>query len=325
MDDLILASLQGQLSAIDAARLDAWRRASPENEAQYQDLARVWRLADHRDPFVADVSQPPSMQALLARSARREAEVPKARGGSRHRWAVLIGTMAAAASIAIAVVRVRGDGDRTNAPYLSTSEFVTDTAETATARLDDGSVVRLAPSSRLRVTPVADQREVWLDGEAFFAVARDETRPFRVRTRAGKVEVLGTRFDVRVEGSGMRLVVTEGRVALSTADRHVEVGAGEVATVASDGTLTIARTPDPTQLLEWMRGFLVFQDTPLRQVAHELEGRFGVRVLLPDSALASRTVTAWFTHQDLDQILAAVCSAVDAHCTLRDGVASIEP
>jgi transmembrane sensor len=193
-----------------------------------------------------------------------------------------------------------------------------------TARLDDGSVVRLAPKSRLRVQPIADRREVWLDGEAFFAIAPDSARPFTIRTRNGAVEVLGTRFDLRVVGSELRLVVTDGRVALTAGAERRVVTAGQMAHL-DRGVPVVQALASPDTLLDWMGGFLAFQNTPLRQVARELEHRFGVRVLLPDSALASRTVTAWFTGHDLDQVLAVICGAVDAHCTLRDGVASIEP
>jgi transmembrane sensor len=326
VDDLILAALQDRLSAAEAARLDVWRRASPANDARFRELARVWRLADRADPLLPS-TPPPTLDALLARRLPSHTLPAGTPGLARRRRALIaaIGTLAAAAALAVVVLRMPDATRRPAVTRLSAAEFVTDAAEMATTRLDDGSVVRLAPMSRLRVTPVEGRREVWLDGEAYFAVARDESRPFRVHTRAGSVEVLGTRFDLRVEASELRLIVTEGAVALTAGGRRVPVGAGEMAVVAADGIPTVAPARDAQALLAWTRGFLVFQDTPLRQAARELETRYGVRVLLPDSALAARTVTAWFTHQELEQVLDALCRAVQAHCTLRDGVASIEP
>jgi transmembrane sensor len=230
----------------------------------------------------------------------------------------------AVAAALLLFVQLRRESPRPS-PAMSSAEFVTDTAEMATARLDDGSVVRLAPSSRLRVSSGTQDRENWLDGHAFFAVAADKSRPFRVRTRAGIVEVLGTRFDLKVEGTELQLVVTEGRVALNAANERHLVVAGETGRVSADGVVTVSRTVDAPELLHWTRNFLVFQDTPLHQVARELEARYGVRVLVPDSALGERTVTAWFTQQNLDQVLQAVCRAVQAHCRQANGMASIEP
>jgi ferric-dicitrate binding protein FerR (iron transport regulator) len=123
-------------------------------------------------------------------------------------------------------------------------------------------------------------------------------------------------------------VVTEGEVALVSGPHRVLVKAGQVARAQEGGVPQVERVRTVAQvdsLLAWNRGFLAFEDTPLHRVADELHRLYGVRVLLPDSALATRTVTAWFTNQDFDQVLSAVCRAVDAHCTSGDGVASIEP
>jgi hypothetical protein len=189
----------------------------------------------------------------------------------------------------------------------------------------DGGVVLIAPPKSAARKATEPLLAVELDGEAFFAVAKDSSRPFAVRTRAGSVEVLGTRFDLRVEGDELRLVVTEGKVALTSGNHRLLVVAGQVAHVRNGGQAVVENAVKVDSLLSWTDGFIVFQNTPLRQVARELERRYDVRVLLPDSTIASRTVTAWFTNQDFRQVLFAICRAVDAHCTLRDSVASIEP
>ena len=243
------------------------------------------------------------------------------------RW--VIPGLAAASGIAatFAFMSLGGIGQSTPEPVVAfgAAEFVTDTLETATARLEDGSVVRLAPRSRLRVSAGTRQREVWLDGEGYFAVAHDSKRPFRVRTRAGNVEVLGTRFDARVEGSELRVVVTEGIVALTSGTRRVLVPAGHVATVGENAVPVVTAVANPEALLQWMDNALIFQNTPMRDVARELEVRYGIRVLLPDTAVASRRVTAWFSQQDAAHVITAVCLVVEAHCTFANGVASIEP
>lgn len=324
MDELILAALQQRISAADAARLDAWRQASPENEQHFREMAVLWSGAARPDPLAKGIDVP-AVRDLMRDRARPLRRHPYHDSHRSHawRWASALGGIAAA--LLISFTFWRATLPEPTAPTLGNSEFVTDTAEMATARLDDGSVVRLAPRSRLRVSHAANARDTWLDGEAYFAVTRDESRPFRVRTRAGMVEVLGTRFDLRVEASNLRLVVTEGLVAVATDGDRREVAAGEIATVDSAGTITIATVERPAELLAWTRGFMVFQDTPLRQVAVEIQERYGIKVLLPDSAIASRTITAWFTHQNVEQVLTAVCRAVQAHCSLEDGVASIEP
>ncbi|HEU4586791.1 MAG TPA: FecR domain-containing protein [Gemmatimonadaceae bacterium] len=324
MDELILAALQDRLTPDEAARLEAWRRASPHNEAHYRTMARLWGMSAHADPLASRVTDAPSLHELRARRSERRFIDRGVSALRRTTWPRWIAVGAAAALLLFAVFRVAHRPNDVGG-VLRASEFVTEHAEMVTASLDDGSVVRLAPESRLRVTPVASRREVWLDGEAFFAVAKDSSRPFAVRTRAGSVEVLGTRFDLRVVGDELRLVVTEGKVALTSGTHRRLVVAGQVANVRDGREPVVESVVKVDSLLSWTDGFIVFQNTPLRQVARELERRYGVRVLLPDSTIASRTVTAWFTNQDFRQVLFATCRAVDAHCTLRDSVASIEP
>ena len=74
-----------------------------------------------------------------------------------------------------------------------------------------------------------------------------------------------------------------------------------------------------------MRGVLVLQATQLAQVAREVSQRYDVRVQLADPALAERTVTAWFTEEEVEEVLTVICRVVDAHCTRRGDTVSIEP
>src|SRR5690606_15687601 len=85
--------------------------------------------------------------------------------------------------------------------------------------LADGSSATLGSDSRMRVSLSHGERRVdLLQGEAFFAVARDPGRPFVVHAGHRRVTVVGTRFDVRREGADLRVVVTRGLVRLETDD-----------------------------------------------------------------------------------------------------------
>lgn len=330
MNNIILAALQNRISPVDLKRLEEFRGASRANEARYQELALLWKTSARSDPLIPADSVPPAELVRMLRGNRPKSPVARLAAASSHnrgRW--LIPGLAAAAGVAATLLLVSLGGDRqasaVGMSQLSAAEFATDSLETATTRLEDGSVVRLASNSRLSVTPTIGSREVWLDGEGYFAVAHNAQRPFRVRTRVGSIEVLGTQFDARVEGSNLRVVVTEGTVVLTTGTSRVLVPSGHVATVGEDHIPSVVAVPDAGALLEWMSNALIFQDLPMREVARELERRYRIRVLLPDSAVATRRVTAWFSQQDVAQVLAAVCRAVEAHCTLVNGVASIEP
>lgn len=319
IDELIIRSLQGQATPAEEEQLRAWRNAALENERYYRSQSRAWRLVALIEP---GSGPPPSFTLDAHRHGRSPLPLDHRRGlrfPRRLGWAAAIVALLAATPLALRWA------SRPEVPHLAAQEFITGAGERGTTRLNDGTVVRLAPNSRLRVQETGLRREVWLEGHAFFAVSREDGRQFVVRTRAGDAVVLGTRFDVRVEDEAMQVFVVEGRVTHQAGGGAVQVGAMELSRATGGGVPSVEPIDDPELLLSWLGDFLVFQSTPMSEIARELERRYGVRVQLQDSALAQRTVTAWFTDEPLDQVLLIVCRAADAQCQMRDRTISINP
>lgn len=210
-------------------------------------------------------------------------------------------------------------------PVFGVREFATGAAQTVTVTLADGSFVRLAPNSHLRLPPGGEKRQVWLEGRAYFAVRSDSTHPFTVHTSVGEALVLGTRFELRVEGDDLRLAVVEGHVKLSAGDSTVAVDAGEVSQVKEGTAPSVIKVKDVAQLLDWPDGLLIFQSTPLREVGVALERHFDVSVDITDSTVAQRVVTGWFADESLDEVLTAVCRATRADCSLEGERVVIAP
>jgi transmembrane sensor len=324
VDELIIRFLQGEASEAEERELRQWRRASLDHERQYRQIERVWSLAGRAQARAAPRPVPAAADLIAGRRLPPHGfQVPTPRS-SHARWRFLQAA-AAAALILMGFALGRSGGGAVDGIAYGATEFVTGASEMVTARLADGSIIRLGPESRLRVTGMRDTREVWLDGRAFFAVAKDQARPFTVRTRAGEALVLGTRFEVLVEQDVLRVLVVEGRVALEASGEKVEVAAGEASRVVEGAAPTVEKIPDVAPMLDWMGSFLVFESTPLRDAAREIERRYGMRISVPDSALAEQTVTAWFSNQSAEEVLRVICRIVDAHCSIRDSVASIEP
>ncbi|MGH7711293.1 MAG: FecR family protein, partial [Gemmatimonadaceae bacterium] len=210
----------------------------------------------------------------------------------------------------------RSGGNTTWGPV----DVVTGASEMTTVQLPDGSVVRLAPASRIRFTASTTVRELTLDGRAYFAVARIPGRPFVVRTRLGDAQVLGTRFELTAEHDSLRLLVVEGRVALSAGGERVEVRAGQQSGARGGAPLPATFVADRARMHEWVGKYLVFQATGMVDVAREINETYGVRLVLTDSMIAHRTVTAKFMDWRGDQVVDVICSIVGASCESRAGV-----
>jgi len=210
-------------------------------------------------------------------------------------------------------------------PPFEATEIRTEPGGRMTLSLNDGSVVRLAPGSSLRLESSAKERIVWLDGRAFFTVARAADRAFVVRTGAGEVVVHGTRFQVTSESEegGLEVLVVEGEVAVQAGAEPHAVTGGQVAKVQADSTVSVATADRVQERLGWMESFLVFRDTPLRDAAREVEARFGVPIRVEDSASLDRSITATFQAEPFQSVVDVICRATALSCVVTDTLAVI--
>jgi transmembrane sensor len=180
--------------------------------------------------------------------------------------------------------------------------------------LSDGSYVRLAEGSVLRELEGEGPREVELEGRGFFAVSRDEARPFVVRTGSGDITVLGTRFQVTAEDEETAAIVVEGLVRVSNDAGSAEIPAGHQGTLRRGQEPSAQAAEDVYALLEWSDGILVFQATPLSLVAREVSRHYGRTLDVVGPDLPNRRVTAWFQGESFEAVAEALCMVTEASC-----------
>ena len=312
MDEIIERELRGEATTDELRQLAEWRRASLANEHDYRRLIRL--LDTTRTLSSNRHTTAPSAAAVLARH-RSEAPVPRV----RWTWTPWIIAAAAAAGLVVGATLQRRHASTQSAAWGGFADVTTAAAEMTTVQLSDGSAVRLAPASHLRVIASDTAREVALDGRAFFVVAKMPSMPFVVHTSAGNARVLGTRFELATHDRDLRLLVVEGRVALSAGDTNIVVHGGEQSGVSDRRTLAPTPVAHAERMEQWVGKFLVFQSTPLTDAAREIERMYGLRVVIADSVVGRLTVTATFTDQTAPQVLDAVCSIVGAQCETRPG------
>jgi transmembrane sensor len=316
VDELIDRACRGEATPGEIARLDAWRAESQEHERDYRATVRL--LAAGRSlASLGTLPVRPSAPEIVARVSARARLSGRSRLTQWTPWAMA----AAAAVIAIVAIRsrtVQPASGESGIPGWGASEIVTGAAELATVKLGEGSVVRLAPSSRLRVLG-GRGRAVMLEGRAFFAVQRMPNYPLIVRTAAGDARVLGTRFELATDKEGLRLRVVEGRVALTTPREQTEVVAGQETAIKNGVVVRPAATDTSDDAGRWVGTFLAFQATPLGDAAREIERVYRTPVTITDTLLARETITASFTDRPVEEVVNVVCSVLNARCEVKDG------
>ncbi len=183
--------------------------------------------------------------------------------------------------------------------------------------LSDGSIVWLKGNSKL-VFPAAfgaGNREVVLQGEALFEVAKDPRHPFLVKCGTLTTTVLGTSFNIRETGKETQVTLLTGKIALSAPRSAPVVLYPEQQAVylptATDirknetGALPIG---DITKGTEYN---MAFNDATMQQVLKRIEDKFEVNIQLQDAVINSNLITADFTDQSLQHTMEMISQALN--------------
>lgn len=141
--------------------------------------------------------------------------------------------------------------------------------------LSDGTNVWLNASSSVRF-PVefkVDVREVEITGEAYFEVAHNASRPFRVKVKDTYINVLGTHFNVMAYDNepSINTTLLEGSVRIEH-DKHIRMlSPGQQAVVGSLGSIRVINDVDVEEAIAWKNGFFQFNSADIKSIMHQVE------------------------------------------------------
>lgn len=140
--------------------------------------------------------------------------------------------------------------------------------------LPDGSKVWLNAASTLRFPNAfaAKEREVQLTGEAYFEVAKDPAKPFKVKVNDMAVQVLGTHFNVMAyaDEPGIRTTLLEGAVKVQHGGSAVQLEPGQQANLSLSGKMTTENNVDVEEVVAWKNGYFHFNRESLQGVMRQI-------------------------------------------------------
>ncbi|HXN34755.1 MAG TPA: FecR domain-containing protein, partial [Opitutaceae bacterium] len=203
-----------------------------------------------------------------------------------------IGAAAMAAAVAVGLFW-------TEATRVRPETIATVSAQRRSFTLADGTRVELNANTSVLVENGRAERRVRIaDGEAFFVVSRDRTRPFIVETAAGSVRVTGTIFNVRTaSASELEVTVVEGSVQVRPGDPGGTLAAAPTALVAGDQLSSRAGSVSVRALsagalddaLAWRRGQIACDGMPLSEVLARFAHYNGLKVTVTPGAERKRS------------------------------------
>lgn len=203
--------------------------------------------------------------------------------------------------------------------------------------LSDGSSIVLQPNSSLRYPQSfkSDVRQVYLEGEALFDIARDPRRPFLVYANELVTKVLGTSFSVRAYDDEPNVIVEvrSGKVSVFAQPPGTEpqetdnprreglvLSPNQQAVYSrEDARLTKSLFENPSLLIpeEEQRSF-EFVDAKMRDVFSALEKAYGVEIVYDEEIMSECYLNASLTDESLQTKLSLICKAVNASYEIMD-------
>ena len=173
----------------------------------------------------------------------------------------------------------------------------------------DGSKVHLNSGSRIRYPKKfgLSERKVYLEGEAWFEVAKNKNRPFIVDLSYMDIKVLGTTFDVKAypEEEAIFVALETGSIELkSRSFKSYQLRPGEKAVYnKASGRCEVLRSHDVKMYSAWRRNVLVFKSAPLSDVMKTLARTYDISFDVKDSAALRYTYTITTDSVNLTTVL----------------------
>lgn len=176
--------------------------------------------------------------------------------------------------------------------------------------LPDGSIVFLNSSSSIKYLSgfVGNERRIYLEGEAFFEVAKDESKPFVVVSATIETVALGTAFNVNAfnDAKKIRISLIEGEVKVTQMEnsgKTVILNPGKELLVVPDTHTFLESSFELDDVIGWKEGKLVFDHATIDEVSRKLERWYGVEIQIKGKAPANWKVTTVYKNQTLKNVL----------------------
>jgi len=345
----------GEMEQQEEQKMEAWIKSDPKRAdfvAQLQDIwkkseefphqlniDRAWnRLSNNMDELegqnnAGPYPAPRSLKSKKDKHAYRKRNYSR---NSRQKYRVAVPAAAVAAMLIIAGLFGFYYFKTNESSNIASKQFITQKGELLTFMLDDGSKVMLHPESRIQIPKhfANDTRELYLDGEAYFEVASDSSRPFIVHSENAFTRVLGTKFLVRAWSNepDVEVVVAEGKVALGNSrsvnqanKQEVLITRNQKGVLGADKKLRLSSVDNIKHYLGWTQKRLTYDNRPLDEIISELERWYSVDIRLEGQRMAALKLSAEINLdvQPIDEVLEGIALSLKLNVNRTGGVITL--
>lgn len=300
-DDLLVKYLAGETDAHENAAVENWLKADENNLNYYNGFKKIWDDSLLLAAKNNNIDEDAAWKRLQNRIHEQEVPVLPLKKSSL-RWLRIAASVLIISTLGgLGYSYFENKSANTLIQVYATNSTLNDT-------LPDGTTVTLNKNSSLSYTQKfkGDSRPVTLEGEAFFNVSPDKTKPFIITINDVTVQVVGTSFNVKNKNGKTTVDVETGIVKVRKNNDQVELRRGEKVIIA-DQQLKLLKSISKGQLYNYYRNKeLVCDQTPLQELVEALNEIYNVNIIIKNPLLQEKPITTIFKDQSLEQILEVI-------------------
>lgn len=319
-EERLIEYIKGEIiSENETTEILDWIESSPENQKLYNLLKNLWVVTglDHPDQvtipgFSFPETKRISIQNNLFRSILKYAAV--------FILAFTLGSLSLYFINRSERIELSSLYNTIDVPYGERSQIT----------LYEGTKVWLNSGTKFRY-PVAfskETRDVFIEGEAYFDVAKGTEHPFVIRAGQLKIQVLGTRFNVCAYANDNEFTTTldEGSVnAMNTANcKGVKLNPGEQV-ILNCKTNELKLLQVKTQLFTcWKENLLKYEDAPFEEVIKKMERWYDVKIIVDPAINTKERYTMTIKTESLREMLNLVSRTTKLKYKIKENTVLIK-
>ena len=290
----------GECTDIETKTIHQWINSKPENKSIYNEYYQLWLISESNkfdvdidnewEKFENNIFDKPETKTIPLHSEKHSSK--------------FFLRIAASITLIFALSVL--------AYYFSGSKYqkIVATNTVIESVLPDGSQVSLNANSKIEYPETFEKntRKVKLDGEAFFDVSHDKTKPFIIEAGDVSIEVLGTSFYVKTNKvtNKTEVIVKTGRVAVfetKNKESKVVLEPGQKTEFSAKETEHQIIENNDINFLSWKTMNLSFDNSPLSQVIEDINRVYHVEMKVTKPSVNNCLITVSFENQNLESVL----------------------
>jgi transmembrane sensor len=314
--ELISKQLTGESTQKEDAQLNDWLVDSNENQATFDSYKKIWELSSLENDFNPDVDLAfAKFQSKIETKEINTTKIVQLETHSKKKY------LKPFAYVAASLLFLFGISIFIRTNMVDEIISLATTNQQKEIQLPDGSKIWMNANSKIDYPSKFKTRNIAFEGEAFFEIKSNPSKPFTIVCKSSIVKVLGTSFNLNSidNSSELEVVVSTGKVQLSSSksDQIITLLVNEKGIINQETGEIQKLGNDSPNYKSWKTNQLIFNNETLEVLAQDLSNYFKIKIEVSKEIKDCRFTTE-FNNPKLDEVLALFGNYYNIHKSNND-------